>query len=58
MPLLARPRVPAPTAQARESLRSDAPGSTLANSDLMRSVTDTMEPFIKVPKVLGEGEGA
>jgi hypothetical protein len=29
-----------------------------ASSDLMRSVADTMEPFIKVPKVLGEGEGA
>ena len=39
-------------------LDDDAPGPTLANSDLMRSVPDTMEPFIKVPKVLGEGEGA
>lgn len=35
-------------------LDDDAPGPTLANSDLMRSVP---EPFIKVPKVLGEGEG-
>ena len=36
----------------------DAPGSTVANSDLMRSVPGTTEPFIKAPKVLGEGEGA
>ena len=38
-------------------LDHDAP-EPLASSDLMRSVTDTMEPFIEVPKVLGEAEGA
>ena len=39
-------------------LDDDAPGPTLVNSDLMRSVPDTMAPFTKVAKVLGEGEVA
>jgi Asp-tRNA(Asn)/Glu-tRNA(Gln) amidotransferase C subunit len=39
-------------------LDDDAPGPTVANSDLMRSLPETVERSFKVPKVLGEGEGA
>jgi Asp-tRNA(Asn)/Glu-tRNA(Gln) amidotransferase C subunit len=48
----------APSARGANRLDDDAPEPTLANSDRMRSVRDTMEPLIKVPKVLGEGEVA
>jgi hypothetical protein len=42
--------------QRRWHLRTRRP--TLVKCDLMRSVPDTMEPFIEIGKVLGEGEGA
>lgn len=39
-------------------LDEDAPGATLRTDVLMKMAPDTMDPFIKVPKVLGEGGGA
>lgn len=36
----------------------DGPGETLPNAVLMKMAPETMEPFIKVPKVLDEGGGA
>lgn len=36
-------------------LDDDVPGETLDTDALMRMAPDTMHPFIKVPKVLGEG---
>ncbi|MBX3380173.1 MAG: Asp-tRNA(Asn)/Glu-tRNA(Gln) amidotransferase subunit GatC [Phycisphaeraceae bacterium] len=36
----------------------DVPGPTLSNDALMKIAPDTMPPFVKVPKVLGEGGGA
>jgi hypothetical protein len=51
-------RADGPRRRGREQADGDAPAPTLANSDLMRSVPDTVEPFFRVPKVLGEGEGA
>ena len=36
-------------------LRSDDPGPTLPTSVLMQMAPETVEPFVKVPKVLGEG---
>lgn len=40
-----------------ESARLDAdiPGPTLSNDQLLALAPDTMPPFIKVPKVMGEG---
>ncbi len=39
-------------------LDEDTPGPTLSNEALMKIAPDTMPPFVKVPKVLGEGGGA
>lgn len=36
----------------------DSPRETLAGEALMRMAPGTMPPYIKVPKVLGEGGGA
>ncbi len=36
-------------------LDTDTPGQTLTNDQLLDMAPDTMPPFIKVPKVLGEG---
>jgi aspartyl-tRNA(Asn)/glutamyl-tRNA(Gln) amidotransferase subunit C len=36
-------------------LDPDTPGPTLTNDQLMALAPDTMPPFIKVPKVMGEG---
>lgn len=50
-----------PLAHAGESgnrLDEDTPGATLKNEDLMRIAPATEPPFIKVPKVLGDGGGA
>jgi aspartyl-tRNA(Asn)/glutamyl-tRNA(Gln) amidotransferase subunit C len=44
--------------EATNRLDDDVPGPTLSNADLMRMAPDAMEPFIKVPKVLGDGGGA
>lgn len=38
-------------------LGADKPGPTLPTSALMKIAPDTMPPFIKVPKVLGDGGG-
>jgi aspartyl-tRNA(Asn)/glutamyl-tRNA(Gln) amidotransferase subunit C len=43
---------------ARNVSDDDVPREPLANSVLMKMAPDTMEPFFKVPKVLGEGGGA
>ena len=43
---------------ARGVTRDDTPGEALPNATLMRLAPETMEPFVKVPKVLGEGGGA
>lgn len=50
-----------PLAHAGESgnrLDEDKPGPTLENEDLMRIAPATEPPFIRVPKVLGDGGGA
>ena len=39
-------------------LDADEPGPTLANETLMEMAPDPMPPFVKVPKVLGDGGGA
>lgn len=39
-------------------LDEDTPGPTLPNSTLMGLAPDTMEPFIRVPKVIDEGSSA
>lgn len=39
-------------------LAADEPGATLSNEDLMRMAPASDPPFVKVPKVLGEGGGA
>lgn len=36
-------------------LRDDRPGPTLSTDALMRMAPDALPPFIKVPKVIGEG---
>ena len=36
-------------------LDDDLPGPTLSNDQLLALAPDTMPPFIKVPKVMGEG---
>jgi len=38
-------------------LDDDTPGPTIANETLMVMAPATMPPFLKVPKVLGEGGG-
>lgn len=39
-------------------LDPDEPGPTLPTKVLMDMAPDTMAPFVKVPKVIGEGGGA
>jgi aspartyl-tRNA(Asn)/glutamyl-tRNA(Gln) amidotransferase subunit C len=39
-------------------LDPDQPGPTLPNAALMGMAPDPMPPFVKVPKVIGEGGGA
>lgn len=39
-------------------LDDDTPRQTLSNEALMKIAPDKMPPFVKVPKVLGEGGGA
>ncbi|MBS0190693.1 MAG: Asp-tRNA(Asn)/Glu-tRNA(Gln) amidotransferase subunit GatC [Phycisphaerales bacterium] len=39
-------------------LDEDVPGQTLPNAALMKIAPDSMAPFVKVPKVLGDGGGA
>lgn len=39
-------------------LGDDIPGPTLSNEVLMQMAPDKSPPFVKVPKVLGEGGGA
>jgi len=39
-------------------LDEDTPGPMLSNDALMKIAPDKMPPFVKVPKVLGEGGGA
>jgi aspartyl-tRNA(Asn)/glutamyl-tRNA(Gln) amidotransferase subunit C len=39
-------------------LAADAPGPTLSTEILMDMAPDKDSPFVKVPKVLGEGGGA
>jgi aspartyl-tRNA(Asn)/glutamyl-tRNA(Gln) amidotransferase subunit C len=39
-------------------LAEDVPGATLRNEELMEMAPDTMPPFIRVPKVLGDETGA
>jgi aspartyl-tRNA(Asn)/glutamyl-tRNA(Gln) amidotransferase subunit C len=43
---------------ATNRLDEDVPGPTLPTSALMAMAPDALPPFIKVPKVLGEGAGA
>lgn len=38
--------------------REDEIGPMLANADAMKLAPDSMPPFIKVPKVIGDGGGA
>lgn len=39
-------------------LREDEPGPALSASEVMRLAPEATPPYIKVPKVLGEGGGA
>ena len=39
-------------------LRGDEPGAALGAEDVMRMAPARHEPFIRVPKVLGDGGGA
>jgi aspartyl-tRNA(Asn)/glutamyl-tRNA(Gln) amidotransferase subunit C len=39
-------------------LRADEPGEALPVSEVMRLAPESTPPFIRVPKVLGEGGGA
>lgn len=39
-------------------LRPDEPGPALPTETLMAMSPDTMHPFVRIPKVLGEGGGA
>lgn len=43
---------------ATNRLAEDVPGGTLANEVLMSIAPEKEPPFIRVPKVLGEGGGA
>lgn len=50
-----------PLAQVCEEgmcLRADEPGPTLPNEALMRMAPASMPPFVRIPKVLGDGGGA
>lgn len=38
--------------------RDDEPGAMLPNEALMRIAPESMPPFVKVPKVIGDGGGA
>lgn len=42
----------------RNRLREDVPGPTLPSDTVMALAPDRSPPFLKVPKVLGEGGGA
>jgi aspartyl-tRNA(Asn)/glutamyl-tRNA(Gln) amidotransferase subunit C len=44
--------------EATNRLDDDTPGPTLSNETLMKLAPDVLPPFIRVPKVLGEGGGA
>lgn len=44
--------------EATNRLDDDTPGPTLAPEALKRIAPETLGPFLKVPKVLGEGGGA
>lgn len=44
--------------EARNRLRDDEPGPTLPRDQVLSLAPDRSSPFIKVPKVLGEGGGA
>lgn len=44
--------------EASARLEGDEPGETLPNSALMELAPETWPPFVKVPKVLGDGSGA
>jgi aspartyl-tRNA(Asn)/glutamyl-tRNA(Gln) amidotransferase subunit C len=44
--------------EAVNRLDEDVPGPTLPTAALMKMAPETMEPFIKVPKVIEEGGGA
>ena len=39
-------------------MRADEPGEALANETLMALAPETLAPFVRVPKVIGEGGGA
>ncbi len=39
-------------------LRADVPGPALPTEALMAMAPDTMPPFVRIPKVLGDGGGA
>ncbi len=39
-------------------LDDDVPGPTLTNATLMQMAPETLPPFIKVPKVIGDGGAA
>ncbi|MEO0483978.1 MAG: Asp-tRNA(Asn)/Glu-tRNA(Gln) amidotransferase subunit GatC [Planctomycetota bacterium] len=39
-------------------MRADAPGEALSNETLMAMAPETLAPFVRVPKVIGEGGGA
>ena len=39
-------------------LDDDVPGPTLSNEALMKIAPESMPPFVKVPKVFGDGGGA
>lgn len=45
-------------ADSSNKLREDAPGPVLANAALMKMAPESMPPFVRVPKVLGEGSSA
>jgi aspartyl-tRNA(Asn)/glutamyl-tRNA(Gln) amidotransferase subunit C len=44
--------------EAVNRLDEDVPGPTLPTAVLMKMAPQTMEPFVKVPKVIEEGGGA
>jgi aspartyl-tRNA(Asn)/glutamyl-tRNA(Gln) amidotransferase subunit C len=39
-------------------LRDDEPGPTLPRETFMAMAPETVEPFVKIPKVIGDGGGA
>jgi aspartyl-tRNA(Asn)/glutamyl-tRNA(Gln) amidotransferase subunit C len=39
-------------------LDDDEPGETISNETFMKMAPDKLPPFLKVPKVLGDGGGA